>query len=258
MTTQNWVVVLGAYDPEMREIERLVLTHGFKVLRAMHEGRRAQPRTAYLSDYPKPADRQIWVECRPRNGFAGSEVIIVDHHLPGDPGYGVPAHEYWRASSLGQICSIIEQEPTERLRIIAAADHCLSAAYRNECPGVDPIEIGRWRLESRAKFQKRRVVDVRKDVFSALNLILQAPRIDLGGESVADLRIYQRPIPELPEASARCGLACLAYGTQPGKVSLLGSRGPAVSWFLEHGVAGIDLSTAYGDPARGFAGAYAA
>lgn len=39
------------------------------------------------------------------------------------------------------------------LVLTAAADHCLGAAYRGECPGVDPDELMRWRVESRAKFQ---------------------------------------------------------------------------------------------------------
>jgi len=28
----------------------------------------------------------------------------------------------------------------------AAADHCLAAAYRGECPGVDPDELVKWRV----------------------------------------------------------------------------------------------------------------
>lgn len=31
--------------------------------------------------------------------------------------------------------------------LVAAADHCLAAAYRGECPGVDPDTLMQWRLE---------------------------------------------------------------------------------------------------------------
>src|SRR5690606_4181877 len=30
----------------------------------------------------------------------------------------------------------------------AAADHCLAAAYRGECPGIDPNALMRWRVET--------------------------------------------------------------------------------------------------------------
>src|SRR5690606_18888639 len=40
------------------------------------------------------------VEC----AIAGvTGAIIIDHHRPGDPGYGRPPAEYWQASSLGQV-----------------------------------------------------------------------------------------------------------------------------------------------------------
>src|SRR5690606_24433639 len=37
----------------------------------------------------------------------------------------------------------------------AAADHCLGAAYRGECPGVDPDALMHWRVAQRATFQGR-------------------------------------------------------------------------------------------------------
>lgn len=35
--------------------------------------------------------------------------------------------------------------------LAAAADHCPAAAYRGECPGVDPDELMRWRAESHVR-----------------------------------------------------------------------------------------------------------
>src|SRR5690606_12426626 len=41
------------------------------------------------------------------------------------------------------------------LVLTAAADHCLGAAYRGECPGVDTDELLAYRVASRARFQHR-------------------------------------------------------------------------------------------------------
>lgn len=258
MTTRKFLVVLGAFDPEMRAIEELVLTHGHFTVEALSAGKRVTSRTAYEADIPTCEDGQIWVECRPREGFGQHNVTIVDHHMPGDPGYGGPAHMYWQASSLGQICELLGQEPSNRLRMIAAADHCLSAAYRGECPGVDPQRLCEWRVASRAKFQRRKRSDVMTDISNTIRLVNQAPRLTLGGEEVADLRIFQRYIPEVAEAAAMTGTACLVYGHGEGKLRLIGSRGPAVRRFLRNQVPGIELTGLYGDPARGFAGGHAA
>ena len=51
--------------------------------------------------------------------------------------------------------------------LAAAGDHCPAAAYRGECPGVDPDALMFWRAETRAKFQKRSVSDVLADVDTA-------------------------------------------------------------------------------------------
>src|SRR5690606_22285652 len=45
----------------------------------------------------------------------------------------------------------------------AAADHCLAAAYRGECPGVDPDALMRWRVAVRAAHQGRPVDELLDD-----------------------------------------------------------------------------------------------
>src|SRR5690606_38859652 len=137
--------------------------------------------------------------------------VRIDHHRPGDPGYGRPPAEFMAASSLGQVIAelarrqnlpavwrceehVLERAPngcvkgnpygpywhvgitpadaSRRLSwgellydhslvlprafvLAAAADHCLAAAYRGECPGVDPDALLRWRAWERAQFQVR-------------------------------------------------------------------------------------------------------
>jgi hypothetical protein len=106
--------------------------------------------------------------------------VIIDHHNPGDPGYGRSPAEFLPASSIGQVIAILGDDriainrhtlsaespqdlylvpagaladdsdpawclgtgfvPTD-IVLTAAADHCLDAARRGECPGVDPDDL---------------------------------------------------------------------------------------------------------------------
>src|SRR5690606_28418019 len=100
----------------------------------------------------------------------------------------------------------------------AAADHCLEAAYRGRCPGVDPDALMRWRAESRAAFQGRSVEAVLADITAARERLQEVTSAHCdpayhryvldGGVYVADLR--GEHIPELPEAAAREGIPFLA------------------------------------------------
>ena len=143
------------------------------------------------------------------------------------------------------------------LVLASAADHCLAAAYRGGCPGVDPGSLADWRDEVRAKFQRRPVAAVRDDRERAEVVLRAAPRLWLASEEVADLRDAGQ-IPELPEAAARLGipfLAVLADGrTGAKKLVLQSSAGPAVEGFLAGWAAQQGIVNLYGDPARGFAG----
>jgi len=65
------------------------------------------------------------------------DIISIDHHrLNIDPGASMGPDEYWKASSLGQLCKLLGHKPNEEDLTIAAADHCLAAAVQGECPGV--------------------------------------------------------------------------------------------------------------------------
>src|SRR5690606_1931199 len=124
------------------------------------------------------------------DGIDWSGVVVkIDHHRPGDPGYGQPPSKFLEASSIGQVIAVLARlaplgwetipgpswpwgpgtyEMVDRDRrdwlpdpgtssgwdwaiscatscwyvvprdlvIAAAADHCLSAAYAGEGPGV--------------------------------------------------------------------------------------------------------------------------
>lgn len=177
------------------------------------------------------------------------------------------------------------------LAYVAAADHCLSAAYRGECPGVDPDALMQWRAESRAEFQKRPVKEVLADVEAARKKLREAlynsdtdryvhcsicngqcdhpwgdarprngcPACVNGFSMIADLR--GESIPELPEAAARENIPFLAQvkdrdGRE--KISLMCAKPEMVERFLagEFFSGEEQLVDMYGDPARGFAGGY--
>lgn len=138
----------------------------------------------------------------------------------------------------------------------AAADHCLAAAYRGECPGVEPDALMQWRVESRAKFQGRSVESLMADVESARKELRSrvVPHAVIPG-AVADFG--DSTVPELPEAAAREGIAFLATVTDRDgrkKVVLQAASSEQVKAFLSH----YPVQDKYGDPARGFAGGYIA
>jgi hypothetical protein len=161
--------------------------------------------------------------------------------------------------------------PTREQILIAAADHCLEPAYRGRCPGVDPDELMRWRAESRAAFRvasqrwdeatgffecdwrplthAEMLVRVLADV-EAARCVLRTARayVDVRGQS----------IPELPEAACRDGIPYLATVTdRDGREKIvLGAAPPELVELFLIGKVVPYLTDHYGDPQRGFAGAY--
>ena len=291
------LAILGAPDPEMHAIEDLLVTAGVQVAHAMADGRRVHPGNAYRADsrggsytpwrenptelHTNLQNTVIWVECGPADGsaletaFAGIKCISIDHHRPGDHGYGMPPANYWEASSIGQTAGLLGVNATHHLLMVAAADHCLAAAYRGECPGVDPDELMRWRAESRAEFQRRPVADVMADVNAARRALRDAPDILLAGHfehyDFSELTVVAtaaqhakdmrgRHVPELPEAAARegvCFVADLSPGPDGRRKTVCQAGSPDQITAFKQWADREGLVDIYGDPARGFAGGYA-
>lgn len=195
--------VVGAPDPERAAIIHLLEQAGIPVHYAAVGESMVHPGNAYQADRiapPLPPDCHVWrIECD-GPAFADispSRITVIDHHRPGDPGYGRPPWDFLAASSIGQVVAelarvgrlpqhdyesgwipagrIDEPDPLgfiapsddltwtvtvgDGYSIIsipsdivytAAADHCLAAAYRGECPGVDPDTLMRH-LERRSQ-----------------------------------------------------------------------------------------------------------
>lgn len=260
--------VLGAADPEMNAIEHLLSASGVSFVHATVDGKRVYPANAYRATVPDAASallqrggRVYFVECV---GDAPEGATRIDHHWPGDPGYGRPANEYWDASSLGQTVAALRDgivdavAITPEMRMVAAADHCLGAAYHGDCPGVDPDALMRWHVASRAAFEGRSEQAVLRDVEAARMALRAASRVELApGIDAADMR--ETPVRELLMAAAREGQCCLsAVRARDGrtKIGCLVGSAAQVETFMQTWAPAQHLVDIYGDAVRGFAGAY--
>lgn len=252
----------------MAEIERVLRSAGQPIAYVLDTGRRrCGSANAYRPTYAAMADGSalpevaevaiVTIECAAPAGYPVASSI--DHHHPGDPGYGATPAGYLAASSLGQLLARLGIKPNAAQQLIAAADHCLAAAYAGHCPGVDPDELMTWRAESRAAFQRRSVAAVLADVDAARRALLAAPRVMLGGCEVADLR--GQNVPELPEAAAREGLGFLSCmpagrGDPRMKHGIMAAPAAAIAAWMAAARETGDLADLYGNPERGFAGGY--
>lgn len=114
----NRLWILGAADPEMERIEALLRECGECIVYASRDesGRRVRAAEAYepYLSMIEPPGGTTWrgssepvvycVECAAPAGFtAVDDVRVIDHHRPGDPGYGRPPSEFMTASSIGQV-----------------------------------------------------------------------------------------------------------------------------------------------------------
>lgn len=303
MRTLSRIWVLGAPDPEMEAIETLLRECGEQVAYALDGADRVRADRAYAgtsvryaTDCGEAGHTESWylVECAVPVPDT-STVTRIDHHRPGDPGYGRPPSEFLSASSLGQVIAQLAHldrlpetwpwgEVPRDLLLAAAADHCLGAAYRGECPGVDPETLMRHRATERARFQRRPTEDVLRDIEETSTALRAAPLVSLAIETrdydrwgqiaewsgcpaveftdheitVRDMR-REPPYPELVEAATRTDLAYIS-GPLVGpdgrcKYTCSGRAEHIQAFFAWAQRTG--LVDAYGDPARGFAGAYA-
>lgn len=258
MTTKLFGV-LGAFDPEMQEIQRVLSEMGVPWAPAHVRAHRVKAHQAYDADRLHanvPAGHAVLsVECAVRGLPADIE---VDHHRPGDAGYGKGPSDYLAGSSLGQVLRLLNVEPTKRHRYTAAADHCLSAAYAGACPDIDPQELRAFRKQCKAEMRGIDPDEWDRQVEHAKRVILAADHVRIGGDKVAwfDETAGVRMVPELSEASAQLGLPFVTVrSARPdtrAKAGIYSARPALVARWMN--ICG--LKDIYGDPARGFAGGY--
>lgn len=106
---KNYLWVLGADDPEMSAIEKLLQNCGENYVYATVNGARVHPGNAYKADNvsAESYDHIVLVECQCREYHL--PFTIIDHHRPGDPGYGKSPEDFLSASSIGQVISLLVQ-----------------------------------------------------------------------------------------------------------------------------------------------------
>lgn len=263
--------ILGADDPEMTEIENILVTHGQPFQYAMSDGSRVHPGNAYKAD-PVPVEagfKAVLVECEPEK-FTGFNALprIVDHHRPGDPGFNLVPELYWEASSLGQIYKLLNLgTPTSAHLALAALDHCMSHARQGKCPGVDPDMV---KLLSRQQIAKRKKVSleiVEACIAEMRRQLEVSPVALIGKQVVVDfmwMRIsvgYSLEYLCILEALADTGMAAIIRtknkASNPDKVILCGAATvQTLEYFISSWAPANGLTKIYGVPQRGYAGGY--
>lgn len=93
-------LLLGAKDPEMDLIEEIARKLAWEYNYAQKDGLRVNPGNAY--DANNIGRDMILVECSGKD-LTGRK---IDHHNPGDPGFGKDTKQFFPASSLGQIVGL--------------------------------------------------------------------------------------------------------------------------------------------------------
>ncbi|MFC0666121.1 hypothetical protein ACFSKY_14425 [Azotobacter chroococcum] len=258
----QYLFVLGARDPEMVIIEGLVRNAGHKVAYAMAGERRVYAGNAYAAERTsaRPGQQRgpvVWVECALADRAVPRD-LVVDHHHAGDPGFSMPAERFWEGASLGQVCTLLGIEPTQELRLAAAADHCLNAAYLGRCPGITAQQMRAWRLASRAAWQKISPEVLAERIEAGIAQLRTLGRLRIGGFEFADA--LDRQIPEVAEASAILGVAVMYSLAEPRsgrtKVGALNGSPEMLEAWMAFARDVLDLADVYGSPLRGYAGGY--
>jgi hypothetical protein len=281
--TYQTMWLLGASDPEMRGIEEFLKEVGQPYQWATKDGKPVHAGNAYqadpMIDLPDPLYQIVLVECEPVElpQVVGSPehgaIIRIDHHRPGDPGYGLPPEQYWQGSSLGQAWDLthntdgcVTEGPTREQFILAAMDHCPGAAVRGECPYVSANEVLSRKVQEIAAGTEHSEEEV-KDLIDYYGVQLaKAPTI-LIGEDVIDFRSHDLGSRYLELAAAQTAALSDGYtvllrhhdrdGSE--KWSISGHAMPQViKAFMEKWAPAQGLTRIYGVPDRGYAGGYLA
>lgn len=208
----------------------------------------------------------VWIECEV-NGGDRKRGIAVDHHRPGDAGYGASPERFWEASSIGQMYRLLTRGywvdvevanaafGEERL-LIAASDHCPGHAFQGRCPGVDIPALKAMRAANSAAFNKMEPAVWLQTVEASIAKLRSFPRGSLAGHTYAiasediELGNHAQLIAGIPMQYIMAGTA----RDPRTKVGLLGGEPELIAAWMEFKAG--SLVDIYGDPARGYCGGY--
>lgn len=268
---KHFCFLLGASDPEMDEIEKLLIKNGEAFQYAQYDGKRAEPWNAYMADQVDAPSGTILVlvECEPED-FNGQDAIVraIDHHRPKDPGHDLPPESFWDASSIGQLYRLLNLgSPTREHVVLAAMDHCMAQARQGNCPGVSPEEIKTLSVEYIAQRRGMDPLAIEACVGTMLEQVWDAPKTIIGAQEVCDFTStsvgmgYSLKYLCLLEAVAELGMVALVatknHADGPDKIIICGAATPeTIRYFMNSWAPSHDLIDIYGVPARGYAGGY--
>lgn len=282
------VFILGADDPEMRAIVELLSATKQEFGFAAVNGSRCHPGNAYgatglliqadgtYQAFDRKYQRYIFVECRPANVPLSRKrtLTFIDHHEEGDPGYQLAPSKFWKASSLGQTVRMLQDfghtiVTTYDMKVLAAMDHCRSAAMFGKCPGVKGKDVFKLRVKEIAATHKAAEHDVRKKVTQFSQILKERTEQPFGNGRIIDLTDihlgsgYSLELLCAQTALDVAGVAALlrhrdkANDRSTEKVSISGHVTPGMVTYFEQSFApNQGLVRVYGVPARGFAGGY--
>lgn len=156
--TRIWI--LGAQDPEMDAIERVLDEacewYDYATDRWFRRVGQDEAYDAKGLQHPMPPARRLYrVECswhpdcsaKQAAQWRVSQVIVVDHHRPGDPGYGRPDAESVPASSLGQVIAhlaLLGRTPRTWERVISGVVPAAGTIERLDWIGWAVAARGAW------------------------------------------------------------------------------------------------------------------
>jgi hypothetical protein len=259
--------VLGADDPEMREIEHILKAQEQSYEYAMASGKRVHPGNAYKADEVESKKWLVLIECEPALTSA-MNAIHLDHHRLGDAGYGMSPAQYWEASSLGQLCSLLDiQTITHDQYVLAAMDHCPANAIRGECPGIKAREIVDRKVQEIALATKLSPSVVSLRIVEFREKLEHLPEVKIGNQQLKDMRSfdtgegYSLNYLCCQVATLVSGYAVILLTHDRGdtrkKYTIAGHCTPeTVQAFMDEWAPSQDLVGIYGVPSRGYAGGY--
>jgi hypothetical protein len=206
-------IIYGALDFELERILELARTYipDIPIVSVIPEGTNpfVARGLAYNSSFA-PQSGELWIECgpgpitdgavpRPRVLQSSSQQVVaagahlIDHHFPGDPGFGKPPAEAFNASSLGQFIHWLQSvginhEPSARDIWIGEMDHARAACLAGSTS--TPREQAFDFLPDAVKANMR----------EAIAVLESAPLIEFNHTGIRDLR-------SCPEFEQRARLA---------------------------------------------------
>lgn len=262
----NIIAILGAPDPEMSFIEKLLRAAGIPICYATDSaGRRVTPSGAYRpvgiqcgEGFTGPRPGQVKTLLRVECGegavtalretiLQGSnpDVVVIDHHNPGDPGFGRPATEAVEASSLGQVVAWLteaglawedwdeaQQVPLlvmrgqpglhvfpvdgpEGWRTAAANDHAAAGALLGKVPDVKPADVRGLRARNLCGFHKLTAEEFAEAVEATVDVLEGCPSVgNFRDTRQAPMRLLPLDGRLIPEAALQEGLAYLSEMTE--------------------------------------------